>query len=98
SASAMAAADMDGDGALEAFIGGRVVAGRYPEPGQSMIIPSDKSKKPILDAVQNVGMVSGAVWSDLDGDGFPELILACEWGPLRLFKNNRGALTPWNPP
>jgi hypothetical protein len=39
-----------------------------------------------------VGMVSGAVWSDLDGDGFPELILACEWGPVRIFKNAAGKL------
>ncbi len=42
--------------------------------------------------VQNAGLVSGAVWSDLDGDGFPELILACEWGPLRVFKNEGGRL------
>jgi hypothetical protein len=37
-------------------------------------------------------MVSGAVWSDLDGDGWPELILACEWGPVRVYKNTDGAL------
>jgi enediyne biosynthesis protein E4 len=36
--------------------------------------------------------VSGAVWSDLDGDGWPELILACEWGPLRVFHNDHGRL------
>ena len=38
----------------------------------------------------NLGLVSGAVFSDLDGDGFPELILACEWGPIRVFKNDSG--------
>ena len=32
--------------------------------------------------LEKVGLVNGAVWSDLDGDGFPELILACEWGPM----------------
>jgi len=42
--------------------------------------------------LQSVGLVSGAVWSDLDGDGFPELILACEWGPIRVFKNHAGKL------
>jgi hypothetical protein len=41
--------------------------------------------------------VSAAVWSDLDGDGFPELILACEWGPLKIFRNDKGKLFPWNP-
>jgi len=30
--------------------------------------------------------VSGAIWSDLDGDGKAELILACEWGPVRVFR------------
>jgi hypothetical protein len=32
------------------------------------------------------------VWSDLDADGFPELILACEWGPIRVFHNDHGRL------
>jgi hypothetical protein len=44
--------------------------------------------------MQKVGMVSGAVWSVLDGDGYPELILACEWGPVRVFHNNHGHLSP----
>jgi hypothetical protein len=48
-------------------------------------------------ALANVGLVNGAVWSDLDGDGLPELLLACEWGPLQIFRNDRGKLTPWNP-
>ena len=43
-------------------------------------------------------MISGAVFSDLDGDGAPELILACEWGPIRIFRNEHGKLTPWDPP
>jgi len=43
--------------------------------------------------LQGVGLVSGAVWSDLRGDGFPELILACEWGPVRIFENRRGTLS-----
>jgi len=30
------------------------------------------------------------VFSDLDGDGQPDLILACEWGPVRVFRNNHG--------
>jgi hypothetical protein len=34
--------------------------------------------------------VNGAVFSDLDGDRFPELIVATEWGPLRVFKNQQG--------
>jgi hypothetical protein len=97
SAGPIAVADMNGDGALEAFIGGRAMAGRYPEPGMSLIINSGQNKGMVeAGALQNVGMVSGAVWSDLDNDGFPELILACDWGPVRVFKNDHGKLSSWN--
>ena len=43
-------------------------------------------------------MVSGAVFSDLDGDGDSDLVLACEWGPLRIFRNDKGKLVPWDWP
>ena len=43
-------------------------------------------------ALAGAGMVSGAVWSDLDGDGLPELVLACEWGPVRVYGNRGGRL------
>src|SRR5207237_10408996 len=35
---------------------------------------------------------------DLDGDGTPEVVLACEGGPLRIFRNERGHLVAWDPP
>ena len=42
--------------------------------------------------------MSGAVWTDLAGDGHPELVLACEWGPVRVFRNQGGQLRPWDAP
>jgi len=93
--------DVDGDGALDLFVGGRVIAGRWPEPASSHLyrnhgakfeLDADNSKK-----LEQVGLVSGAVFSDLDGDGYTELILACEWGPIRIFHNDHGQLIPWNP-
>jgi hypothetical protein len=43
-------------------------------------------------ALRGIGLVSGACWSDLNEDGFPELLLACEWGPIRVFQNRSGGL------
>ncbi len=92
----LAVADIDGDKNLEVFLGGRVLAGRFPEASSSGVYRHD-GKRLQIDAknsrvLENVGMVSGAVWSDLDGDGFPELILACQWAPVRVFKNTAGTL------
>ncbi|MHB8521779.1 MAG: VCBS repeat-containing protein [Limisphaerales bacterium] len=98
----LAMADVAGDGNLALFVGGRVVPGRYPEPASSFLFRNENGRFTLdtgnLTAFANLGLVSGAVWSDLDGDGYPELILACEWGPLRIFRNNHGRLTEWNPP
>jgi hypothetical protein len=97
SAGPIALADMDGNGELELFVGGRVMPGQYPAPASSKIYRLNDGHWTIdatnSMALLNVGLVSGAVWSDLDGDGYPELILACEWGPIRIFKNRRGTLS-----
>ena len=42
--------------------------------------------------MEKLGLVSGAVFKDLDGDGNPDLVLACEWGPVRVFMNQHGRL------
>jgi hypothetical protein len=49
-------------------------------------------------AFDGVGMVSDAVFTDLDGDGWPELVLACDCGPVRIFKNNQANYKAWDPP
>jgi hypothetical protein len=102
SAGPLAVADIEGDGDLDLFVGGRVVSGKYPAPATSQIFRQNAGKLSLDVAnthlFQNIGLVSGAVWSDLTGDGFPELILACEWGPLRVFRNEQGILKPWDAP
>jgi hypothetical protein len=43
-------------------------------------------------AFERVGLVAGAVFSDLNNDGAPDLVLACEWGPVRVFRNSNSRL------
>ena len=92
----MALVDYNGDGSLDLFIGGRVVPGRYPMAANSRLY-RQKDGKLLLDEansalLREAGLIGGAVWSDLDGDGWPDLILACEWGPIRIFHNDKGTL------
>lgn len=94
---AIAAVDMDGDGLVDLFIGGAFIPERYPEPADSaiykfkngqFIYDSENSKK-----LKKIGLVNSAIWSDINNDGEQDLILACEWGPIRIFINQGGILT-----
>ena len=87
----LAAADIDGDGDLDLFVGGRALPGRYPEPADSLLVRNDQGRLVIAQRFEKLGLVNGAVFSDWDDDGDPDLILACAWGPIRLFQNDAGS-------
>ena len=92
----LAMTDLNGSGRLSLFVGGRVIPGRFPEAASSLLFVRTNDAW-ILDAentkaMEKVGLVNGAVFSDFDGDGNSDLILACEWGPIRLFRNDKGRL------
>jgi hypothetical protein len=95
SVGAMAAADFDRDGRLDVFLGGRNLPGRYPQSPRSALLANHGGRfedvtDTLAPGLREVGMVSGAVWSDVDGDGWPDLLLALEWGPVRYFHNRQG--------
>jgi hypothetical protein len=91
-------ADIDGDGKLDLFIGGRVVPARYPEPATSVLLHNNGSSFTVSQTFTNVGLVSAATFVDFDNDGQPDLVLACEWGSIQLFHNDHGRLSATNFP
>ncbi|HWB01552.1 MAG TPA: FG-GAP-like repeat-containing protein [Verrucomicrobiales bacterium] len=98
----VAVADFDHDGKFDVYVGSRVVPGSYPETPRSRLLRNETSggKVRFTDVTDDVGgkdlrlsgMVSGAVWSDVNRDGWPDLLLAHEWGKVALFMNNKGKL------
>jgi enediyne biosynthesis protein E4 len=90
-------ADYDGDGDLDLFVGARAIPLRYPEPPASGLFRNDAGHF-VLDTansagLRDVGMVSASLFTDVDGDGDPDLLLAREWDSILLLLNQGGRFT-----
>jgi hypothetical protein len=96
SKSCVRAADIDKDGDLDLFVGGRVMPGEYPKPQDSYILENDGTGRfknvtsSILADLKVAGMITDAAWVDLDKDSWPDLITAGEFMPIRVFINDQG--------
>ncbi|HWA24461.1 MAG TPA: FG-GAP-like repeat-containing protein [Lacunisphaera sp.] len=95
SVGAVAAADFDHDGWLDVFIGSRVVPGLYPFAPKSALWANRGGRfedvtASVATGLRQAGMVTAALWSDADNDGWPDLLLALEWGQVKYFHNNAG--------
>jgi hypothetical protein len=94
--SRVAAADYDGDGAIDLFVGGRVVPWRYGSDPQSLLLRNDgrghftNVTAKLAPELEHVGMVTDATWRDVDGDGRLDLVLVGEWMPITVFRNVGG--------
>ena len=89
---AIAIADMDGDGDLDIFIGGRVSLGTFLQPVRSYILRNDYGvftdvTRAGCPALEEAGLTNAAQWIDIDKDGKPDLFIAADWAPIRIFKN-----------
>ena len=96
SGSCVRPADIDNDGDLDLFIGGRLVPQKYPKTPESQILINQGKGVFIKDNHQNInnlGMVTDAVWVDLNNDILLDLIIVGEWMPIKVFINQRGKLS-----
>ena len=95
SGASVAAHDFDADGDVDLFVGGRVLPGRYPLAPRSYLLENTGGRFADVTAAASEellapGMVTDALWRDLDGDGSAELILVGEWMPIRVFRYGYG--------
>ncbi len=96
SGSCVVANDFDKDGDLDLFVGGRIVPLRYPETPESYLLVNDgkgnfENRTAHLSAeLSKVGMVSAALWTDVNNDQWVDLAVVGEWIPLTFFVNENG--------
>lgn len=97
SGQSVAVSDIDKDGDLDLFVGGRIIPDKYPFAPQSYILIntngtfSDKTNV-VAPLLSTIGMVTDAIFSDYDADGDEDLIIVGEWMPITIFENVNGKL------
>jgi len=90
SGSIVSAADYDGDGDIDLFVGGRQIPGEYPSPANSTLLENNngylsEATKKKAPEFESLGMVTAAEWTHLNGDNKLDLIVVGEWMPITTF-------------
>jgi len=93
--SVVTAADYDGDGDLDLFVGGRIIPGAYPLSPASCILRNDGGTfvdvtNEIAPGLRYSGLIKTALWTDVDNDGDMDLLVGGDWMPIKLFTNQGG--------
>ncbi|MBC8047792.1 MAG: VCBS repeat-containing protein, partial [Fimbriimonadaceae bacterium] len=97
SSSCVIAGDYDKDNDMDLFIGGRVIPGNYPAPAKSCILQNNGGKftdvtDQVAPELKTAGLVSAALWSDINNDNDLDLVVTGEWMPITIYENNNGKL------
>lgn len=90
-AMAIAAADIDADGDQDLFIGAHCVPGRYPEAQKSFLLQNDgKGNYSLIPSFPHSSLLTDAVFTDLNKDKKPDLLLVGEWMKPTAYLNQNG--------
>ena len=97
SGSVACAADFDRDGDLDLFVGARLVPGQFPVTPKSCLLVNQNGRfsdatDELAPALGSTGLVTSAVWSDANNDGWVDLLVTHEWGPVKFYRNDKGKL------
>lgn len=89
------ASDIDSDGDLDIFVGTRIEAQSYALPATSYLLLNNngkfvKAKDDQVAPLKNLGMVTDAVFTDIDNDEDEDLMIVGEWMTVTVLKNNDG--------
>jgi hypothetical protein len=94
--STVSTVDMDKDGDIDLFIGGASVPGSYPLADQSHILINQGNRftkyQDPEGFISKLGIVKDSRWADMDGNEWPDLVLAGHWMPIMIIYNEDGAL------
>jgi hypothetical protein len=96
STSTVSAADYDGDGDQDLFVGVRLLAFSYGAPMNGYILNNDGKGNfknvtmEIAPELKSVGMITDGLWADVDGDKDLDLVVIGEYMPIKIFINDAG--------
>lgn len=91
SGSCVAASDFDKDGDVDLFIGNRLIPSQFGYAPKSYLLVNDGTggfqnyTKRFMPQSTELGMVTDAVWADVNKDSYPDLMVSQDWGELVVF-------------
>ncbi len=91
--------DFDRDGDIDLFVGGRVVGYHYGySPKSYLLVNNGKGQfadrtQAIAPDLREAGMLTEAIWADIDKDGDQDLTVVGDWMPIKMFENQKGKFT-----
>jgi hypothetical protein len=101
----VSAYDFDSDGDFDLFVGGRQIPRKWPEPASSVLLLNEPAAgrvrfidvtSQLAPELLNIGLVTSSIWTDIEGDGDIDLVLAGEWMPLTVFRYENSKLSKDN--